>query len=223
MVMISPHPAIELERSDSPVELRRARADRVRFVDVPPASYLAVDGTEPAGSETYMNAIHTLFPVAHTLHDELRERGREEPVGMLEGLYWLAPEEVLAGEVPGTRSEEEYHWHWRLLIALPPLVSEVEVEAAIAEATRKRALPLADRLRVIHWEEGPAAQTLHVGSYDAETDTIKRLHAAITEAGYEPYGQHHEIYLNNPQQVGEDQAKTVLRRPIRALDESDGS
>jgi hypothetical protein len=95
----------------------------------------------------------------------------------------------------------------------------VEVETAIHDASQRRALPALDRLHVVRWEEGPAAQLVHVGPYSAETPSIRRLHAAIVAAGYEPHGQHHEIYLNDPGQVGEGKARTLVRRPVRAPSE----
>jgi hypothetical protein len=214
--MISPPPpAVTFERSDDLVELARAGADRVRFVHVSEHCYLAIDGTEPPGGPFYRSAIETLYPVAYALHFALRRRGVKARVGMLEGLYWLTPEELLDGEEPGRRAEEDYHWRWQLLLAVPPEASEVEVETAIHDASQRRNLPALERLHVVRWEEGPAAQLLHVGPYSAETPTIRRLHAAIVAAGYEPHGQHHEIYLNDPSQAGEDKARTLVRRPVR--------
>jgi hypothetical protein len=96
----------------------------------------------------------------------------------------------------------------------------VDVETAIHEATQRRTLPALERLHVVRWEEGPAAQITHVGPYSAETPTIRRLHEAIVEAGYEPHGQHHEIYLNNPRDVGEAKARTLVRRPVRPAGEA---
>ena len=56
---------------------------------------------------------------------------------------------------------------------------------AIHEASERRPLPALDRLHVVRWEEGPAAQILHIGPYSEETPTIRRLHAAIVEAGHD--------------------------------------
>lgn len=214
--MISPPPiAITFERSDDLAELARAGSDRVRFVHVPERSYLAIDGTEPPGGPFYRSAVETLYPVAYALHFALRRRGVKGRVGMLEGLYWLTPEELLGGEEPGRRVEDEYHWRWQLLLSVPEEASEVETETAIHDASQRRTLLALDRLHVVRWEEGPSAQIMHVGSYAAETPTIRTLHAAIVHAGYEPHGQHHEIYLNDPHQVGEDRARTLVRRPVR--------
>lgn len=223
MTVTPPLHHVELERSEDLYELHHVDAGKVRFVHVPEAAFFAIDGTEQPGGEAYMTAITTLYQVAHQLQGALEERGTHTRVGMLEGLYWLTPEEVLDGEEPGKRADPDYHWRWRLLVAVPAEASEMEIEAAIRAAARGGSLPSLDRLHVIRWEEGPAAQVLHVGPYMAETPDIRHLHRAISDAGYEAYGQHHEIYLNNPQKVGEENAQTVIRRPIRWADTSDGA
>lgn len=205
--MISPPPpSVTFDRSEDLHALARGRADRVSFVIIPERTYFAIDGTEPPGGDVYMAAIQTLYPVAYGLHFALRRRGVSARVGMLEGLYWLTPELS----------------HWRLLIAVPAEASELEIESAIRDASRRRPLPLLDRLHTLRWEEGHAAQIVHVGPYAAETRTIRRLHDAIHQAGFEPCGQHHEIYLNNPQQVGEAKARTLLRQPVSPVEDAPG-
>jgi len=214
---------VDLERARDLYELHHVDEGQVRFVHVPEAAFFAIDGTEQPGGKLYLAAIGTLYQVAHQLRDVLQQRGVHTRVGMLEGLYWLTPDEVLEGEEPGRRADLEYDWRWRLLVAVPAEATEVEVEGAVRVAAEEGPLPAVDRLHVVRWEEGPAAQVLHVGPYLAETPDIRRLHAAITDAGYDAYGQHHEIYLNNPQEVGEEHARTVIRRPIRWADSSDGA
>jgi hypothetical protein len=102
---------------------------------------------------------------------------------------------------------------------VPEAAGEREIEEAIVAAARKRELPLASVLRVVSFAEGPSAQLLHVGPYGAETATLRTLHEAIATAGYVPRGPHHEIYLNDPHQVGEDRARTVLRQPVAAAEQ----
>jgi hypothetical protein len=198
--------AVVMERGVG-ANLARARRDRVRFVEVPERRFLAVDGCERPGGQTFQNAIMTLYPVAYTLHFLLRKAGVSAPVGTLEGLYWLAPEDVT--ERPGRPMS------WRLMIPIPVEASEQDVEQAIHDAAAKRQLPALGLLRVVTWAEGPSAQILHVGPYAGETPTIGKLMAAIGAAGYQACGPHHEIYMNDPRRVGEAQTKTVLRHAVR--------
>ena len=56
--------AVVMERGVG-ANLARARRDRVRFVEVPERRFLAVDGCERPGGQTFQNAIMTLYPIAH--------------------------------------------------------------------------------------------------------------------------------------------------------------
>ena len=56
---------------------------------------------------------------------------------------------------------------------------------------------------------------LHVGSYAEEGPSIERLHRAITAAGYQAYGRHHEIYLGDPRRSAPQNLRTILRHPVR--------
>jgi hypothetical protein len=199
----------------APTALDHARRDRVAFLDVPERCYLAVDGCERPGGQTFQNAIATLYPIAYTLHFALRRAGVRAPIGMLEGLFWLAPEDIMDEELATEETERAGSWSWRLLIPIPEAATEEDVERAVREAAERKTLPAFSRFHVLRWEEGPCAQLLHVGAYSAEGGTIARLTAAIAAVGLEPHGPHHEIWLNNPAQAGEDKARTIIRLAVR--------
>ena len=59
-----------------------------------------------------------------------------------------------------------------------------------------------------------AAQILHLGPYDTEAETIKKLHAFIAERGLERRGKHHEIYLGDPRRAAPERLKTIIRQPV---------
>ena len=198
-----------------PAALVHARRNRVEFVTVPERAYLAVDGCERPGGQTYQNAIATLYPIAYALHFRLKRAGVKAPVGTLEGLYWLTPDDVMDEHRAREASERSHSWSWRLLIPVPEVATEEDVECAVREAAGRRTLPALSRFHVVRWTEGPSAQILHVGRYAAEGPTMAKLAAAIVDGGFEPNGPHHEIYLNNPSQVGEDRARTIIRQAVR--------
>ncbi len=74
------------------------------------------------------------------------------------------------------------------------------------------ALPL---LRFDSFDEGPSAQILHTGPYDAEGPTIERLHGFIAENGGERTGRRHEIYLNDARRTAPEKLNTVLWQPFK--------
>jgi hypothetical protein len=55
---------------------------------------------------------------------------------------------------------------------------------------------------------------MHLGPYDAETATIRRLHDYMTDNGMSFRGKHHEIYLSDPRTTAPERLKTVIRQPV---------
>ena len=196
-----------------------ARADRIRLLLVPERRYLAIDGTDPPGSEGFRDAIGSLYPVAYTLHFALKRRGIEAPVGALEGLYWIGQPGPITVEQFGAAPEARGPWSWRLLLPVPDAATVEDLDAAIDEVARKKRPPLLDHLRCETWAEGPAAQVMHIGPYAAEADTIDRLHHAIVEQGLRLRGCHHEIYISDPNRTPPERLKTLLRQPVEVADQ----
>lgn len=89
------------------------------------------------------------------------------------------------------------------------------VDDAKQQAAKKKELPLLPELRFESFEEGKAAQVLHIGPYADEAPTIERLHQFIADQGLERRGKHHEIYLNDPRRAYPAKLKTIIRQPVQ--------
>lgn len=67
--------------------------------------------------------------------------------------------------------------------------------------------------------EGLCVQMMHVGEYDRESETVKKMDDFIHECGYEndftDVRLHHEIYLSDPRKTAKEKCKTVIRHPIK--------
>ena len=103
-----------------------------------------------------------------------------------------------------------------MMIAVPDAVTAAEVAAAAEAAARRRPLPAAGRVRLERFDEGLAAQIMHVGPYSDGGADDRALHAFVAEQGYELRGRHHEIYLGDPRRTAPERLKTVIRHPVRA-------
>jgi hypothetical protein len=185
------------------------------IVEVPPLDFLMVDGRGAPESEVYAEALGALYSVAYTLKFTLKKVApeRDFKVMPLEGLWWGDVERPTLAEL----QEQREDWNWRMMIAVPELVTAAEVAAAAEAAARRRPLPAVARLRHERFEEGLAAQIMHVGPYSEEAPTIERLHAWVEEQGYELRGRHHEIYLGDPRRTAPERLKTVIRHPVREV------
>jgi hypothetical protein len=184
------------------------------IVEVPGLSYLMVDGRgDPATAEAYQDAVEALYGSAYKLKFALGkvDPERDFKVAPLEGQWWADVEQPNRDELQADRDA----WNWTMMIAVPDGVTAAEVAAAVEAAARRRPLPAAGRLRLERFDEGLAAQIMHIGPYADEAPTIERLHAFAAEQGYELRGRHHEIYLGDPRRTAPERLKTVLRHPVR--------
>ena len=89
-----------------------------------------------------------------------------------------------------------------------------EHQQQMAEVEQKKnpvSLPL---VRFESFEEGTAAQILHIGPFSEEGPTIEKLHRFIDENGGQRTGKHHEIYLSDIRRAAPKNWKTVIRQPM---------
>jgi len=196
--------------ADSAAEYR-GKPGVVRFLYLPARRFVMIDGEGPPGPNAFAPRMPGLYTTAYKLRFGLKDRGVITKVGPLEGLWWTSDGVFdLDWLLEGSRET----WRWTLLIALPDEATADEVDAALAAGRAKLEAGFAADLRVERFEEGGVAQLLHLGPYAAEKSSIERLHAAIADAGLEPRGRHHELYLGNPQTSAPERLRTILRQPV---------
>jgi len=179
------------------------------IVDVPPLNFMMIDGTgDPNESQAFKDAISALYSAAFTLKFAIKKaRGIDYAVMPTEGLWWTE-------RLEDFNIEDATNWLWTIMIMQPDFVTADEVAQAVVAAKAKKGLAALDLIRFERYDEGRAAQILHVGSYATEKPTIDKLHAFIAEQGVTIMGKHHEIYLSDPNRTAPEKLKTIIRYPI---------
>jgi len=74
------------------------------------------------------------------------------------------------------------------------------------------------KVELTTWEYGTVAEILHVGPYAEETPTIEKLHAFISQQGYEIIGYHEEEYVKGPGMFSKGDPKnfyTIIRYRVK--------
>ncbi|KQQ94260.1 hypothetical protein ASF62_08995 [Leifsonia sp. Leaf325] len=200
-------------KSDLKKQIPSYTAPRGRFeiVTVPPLQFLMIDGHgDPNTSGAYADALATLFPIAYALKFfSKRELDRDYTVMPLEALWWADDMDSF------TAARDKSRWSWSLLNLVPDWISSEHLDTARQVAAEKGGAPALDLLRLEILDEGQAAQTLHIGSYDDEAPVLAALHSEfIPEHSLRMTGRHHEIYLSDPRRTASDKLKTILRQPV---------
>ena len=179
----------------------------ITTVDVPPLTFLKIDGRGSPQSEGYGAALGALYSVAYTLKFAVKfSHGVNYAVMPLEGLWWAEDMQAFA-------EANKDQWQWTMMILVPDMITAEMVEQAKQQAMEKKGLPRIADVRLDSYHEGPSAQILYIGPYAEETETIQRIHQFIADQGHRLRGTHHEIYLSDPNRTAPEKLKTVIRQP----------
>lgn len=183
-------------------------------VTVPEMQYLMIDGHgDPNTSQEFKDAVGALYPMAYKLKFASKQQlGKDYVVMPLEGLWWSDNMDTF------TSARDKSQWDWTLMIMQPDWITQDMFQAVKAKLSEKNPPASLDKVRLETLDEGLCVQTLHVGSYDDETEILHKLHAQfIPENGYTMTLKHHEIYLSDARKVDPSKLRTILRQPVRKL------
>lgn len=186
-------------------------AGEITVVNVPPLTYLMVDGEgDPNKSKAFEQAVEALYSLSYTLKFSLKKSPRAIDYGVmpLEGLWWADDPRVFM-------QTDKSAWKWTAMILQPEFISRGNVDAAFEEVRKKKNPAALERVRFETLDEGECVQTLYFGPFSEEGPTIQRMHDAIHAAGKKIHGKHHEIYLSDPRRTVPAKLRTILRQPMR--------
>jgi hypothetical protein len=117
---------------------------------------------------------------------------------------------------PQTAAVPQSEWTGRYAMAVPDTTKDVPLPKAPGGLT----------VQLTTWEYGEVAEILHLGPYDREEPTIKRLHEFIAGSGYEIAGDHEEEYLRGPGMIFKgkpDRYVTIIRYQVRKRETGEDS
>lgn len=183
---------------------------RIVDVEVPAFPFLRIDGEgDPNTAPAYREAVEALYQVSYALKFKIKKgpEAVDYAVMPLEGLWW-------ADDMTTFSVADKSNWKWTLMILQLPYVKPPLVTATLAEVKARKDPPALDRLRFESFQEGTAAQVLHIGPFTEEGPTIARLHAHIAASGRRLAGKHHEIYLSDIRRADPAKWRTIIRQPF---------
>jgi hypothetical protein len=201
--------AEKLDLRKSAPSLYAPPKDDFTLLKVPAFNFVKVDGKgDPNKAPEYAEALKWLYGVSYWMKSLSKAAGKDYVVPPLEGLWW-------ADNLKDFAAGKKDKWRWTMMILAPDLVGKKQFAAAVTRNEKKLGKMPAS-LRFEPYDEGLAVQILHIGSYDDEAPTIKRLHEKfLPENGLKENGRHHEIYLSDPRKTAAAKLKTILRQPVK--------
>ncbi len=186
------------------------------LVDIEPAHFLSLTGKGDPSGLPFAERLQALYTTAYAIKFRRKQAGRDFTVPKLEALWWYDEQRfgkpsMANAPVEVPRSE----WEYRLLIRMPPYITEKDVQNGIDAVLLKKKSDLAGAVEFYRMAEGKCIQVLHVGPYSTEPETLKRIAEFSETNGLEQNGLHHEIYLSDFRRTAPEQLKTILREPVK--------
>ena len=188
------------------------------IVTVPKMNFIAVRGEGDPNEEggEYKRAIELLYGIAYTI--KMSKKGDHKIEGYFD--YVVPPLEGF-WQQEGKSGIDYAHkelFKWVSLIRLPDFVKRTDFDTAVREAERKKGADFS-KAEFLTYDEGLCVQCMHIGAYDDEPATVKRMHEYMEQQGYTlditESRFHHEIYLSDARRVAPEKLRTVIRHPIK--------
>lgn len=191
-------------------------------IDVPEIPFIMVDGMgDPNTSKEYQEALEILYGLSFAIkmskmNGTQPERYFDYVVPPLEGLW-----QGETGYFDGIQITDKSKFRWISMIRQPEFVTEQVFENAKKALKLKK--PELDLSKAYYkaFGEGLCVQIMHIGAYDDEPLSVKKMNDYLKENGYEnDFSEtrlHHELYLNDPRRTSPDKLKTVIRHPIKKV------
>ena len=118
-------------------------AGEITIVNVPPLTYLMVDGEgEPNKSKAFEQAVEALYSISYTLKFSLKKSPRAIDYGVmpLEGLWWADDPRVFM-------QADKSAWKWTAMILQPEFILRTDIDNAFDEVRRKKNPAALDHVR----------------------------------------------------------------------------
>lgn len=192
------------------------------IVVIPKMNYIAVRGKENPNVENgeYKSSIGLLYAIAFTIKMSYKGDYKidgyfDYVVPPLEGFWWQD------GNKEGIDYNNKDAMEFISIIRLPDFVTKENFDWAIKEATAKKKQDFS-KVEFLTYDEGLCVQCMHIGPYDNEPATTTLMYEYMEANGYElditNSRFHHEIYLSDPRRCDPSKLKTVIRHPIKNVD-----
>jgi len=186
-----------------------------QLLTVPKQQFLMINGKGNPNGEGFAEKIGVLYSLAYGIR-MMPKTGYtpdgyfEYTVYPLEGIWDLTEK----GKKLDALDKEELLY--TIMIRQPDFVTKAVFEEALKNVQKKKPHPLLDDVVFDSMEEGLSVQMLHVGPYDTEPETFRKMETFMEDNQLGKVTKaHREIYLSDFRKVEASKLKTVLRYKVK--------
>lgn len=188
--------------------------DKPQLLTIPKQKFFAIKGKGNPNNADFSDRIEVLYSLAYAVRmmpksGFIPDGYFEYTVYPLEGVWDLTEE----GKKSNNLNKDELLY--TIMIRQPDFVTNEVVEKAFEIVNKKKFHPLLKEAYFDELDDGLAVQIMHIGSYDDEPISFRKMIDFINANGYERKAMtHREIYLSDARKTEKEKLKTVLRYMI---------
>lgn len=183
-------------------------------VEVSKQNYIMISGKGNPNNKEFSEKVSALYSLAYTIKMEYKsimydsissDTITDYTVYPLEGI-WEEKESIVL-----IKDDLVY----TIMIRQPNFITNDIVDKAMEKVKKKKPNPFYEKVSFDTMQDGTCLEILHIGSYDEEPTSFKKMDEFAKQNGFRRCKTwHREIYLNNSTRVSKDKRKTILRYVI---------
>jgi hypothetical protein len=183
------------------------------LIKIPPFKYFSISGSGDPNDKSFGDYIGVLYSLSYAVKMSPKngfapDNYFDYTVYPLEGIWDISDD---AKNKP-TEKLDKSSLVFNLMIRQPDFVTQNFAEEIIERTKKKKPHPLLPKAKFDIIEEGDCIQILHLGSYDNEPKSFKRMEDHCHHLNFTRESKiHREIYLSDARKVIPDKLRTVLR------------
>ncbi|KAB3532840.1 GyrI-like domain-containing protein [Alkaliphilus serpentinus] len=187
------------------------------IVHVPPITFITIEGKGDPNREEFALETGALYSLSYAV--KMSYKGKDVPKDFYD--YTVFPLEgewdLIDKALPAT---DKSNLKFKLMIRQPDFLTKDLFDRFRQEVKKKKPSSYLDSLRLETINEGLCCQILHIGSYDHEAESFKKMEEFCGENGYVRTSKcHREIYLSDPRRIEASKLRTILRFKVEAKKE----
>ncbi|WP_374172137.1 GyrI-like domain-containing protein [Flavobacterium tructae] len=186
------------------------------IVYIEKTNYLSITGKGDPSEQEFSENIQALYATAYAIKFMQKAVNNDFVVPKLEALWSFDTEKykgISMDEAPLKIPRSE--WDYRIMIRIPDFVTKEQTEEAIQNTANKKQIERVKSIEFYEMTEGKVIQVLHIGPFENEPQTLKKIQEFSTVHQLEQNGLHHEIYLSDFRKTASEKLKTILREPVK--------
>jgi hypothetical protein len=188
------------------------------LIKLPEFVFFTVEGKGNPNDASFGDYIQVLYSLSYAV--KMSPKQGKAPAGYfdytvypLEGVWDLSD----AGKQNQTGVLDKNELVFNLMIRQPGFVTADYATSVMEQVKKKKPHPLLDKVKFEKIEEGWCIQMMHVGPFDTEPESFRKMEEYAQANGLTRISlDHREIYLSDPRKSAPEKLRTVLRFRVKS-------